>query len=61
MINSFSYLSFDDILPVSHLAKHISSLIILSFKYQNPLGGGGLDALSISLFLVIDDNTIKAS
>jgi hypothetical protein len=29
---------------VSHIAKHISSLIILSFKHQNPLGG--LDVLS---------------
>jgi hypothetical protein len=48
-----------DIFPVSHLAKLISSLINLSFKHQKPLGG--LDALSISSFLVIDDNTIKAS
>jgi hypothetical protein len=48
-----------DISPVSHLAKLVSSLIVLSFKHQNPLGG--LDALSISPFLVIDDNTIKAS
>jgi hypothetical protein len=33
-----------DIYPVSHLAKLISSLIVLSFKHQNPQGG--LDALS---------------
>jgi hypothetical protein len=50
---------YKTIFHVSHLAKVISSLIILSFKHQNSLGG--LDALSISLFLVIDDNTIKAS
>jgi hypothetical protein len=37
-----------DIFPVSHLAKLISSLIVLSFKHQNPQGG--LDALSISPF-----------
>jgi hypothetical protein len=45
--------------PVSCLAKLISSLIVLSLKHRNQLGG--LDALSISPFLVIDDNTIKAS
>jgi hypothetical protein len=44
---------------VSHLAKLNSSLIVLSFKHENPLGG--IDALSISPFLVIDDNMIKAS
>jgi hypothetical protein len=33
-----------DIFPVSHLAKLISSLIVLSFKHQNPQRG--LDALS---------------
>jgi hypothetical protein len=33
-----------DIYPVSHLAKLIISLIVLSFKHQNPQGG--LDALS---------------
>jgi hypothetical protein len=33
-----------DIFPISHLAKLISSLIVLSFKHQNPQGG--LDALS---------------
>jgi hypothetical protein len=48
-----------DIFPVSHLAKLISSLIILSFKHQNLQGG--LDTLSISPCLVIDDNPIKAS
>jgi hypothetical protein len=48
-----------DIFHVSHLAKLISSLIILSFKHQNPQRG--LDALSISHFLVIDGNPIKAS
>jgi hypothetical protein len=48
-----------DIFPVSHLAKLISPLILLSFKHQNPQEG--LDALSISAFLVIDDNPIKAS
>jgi hypothetical protein len=48
-----------DIFPISRLAKLIISLIILSFKHQNPQGG--LDALSISPFLVIDDNPIKAS
>jgi hypothetical protein len=48
-----------DIFPVSHLAKLISPLILLSFKHQNPQEG--LDALSISTFLVIDDNPIKAS
>jgi hypothetical protein len=37
-----------DIFPISHLAKLISSLIILSFTHQNPQGG--LDALSISPF-----------
>jgi hypothetical protein len=40
IISIYSY----DIFPVSHLAKLISSLIILSFKHQNPQGG--LDALS---------------
>jgi hypothetical protein len=34
-----------DIFPISHLAKLISSLIILSFKHQNQQGG--LDALSL--------------
>jgi hypothetical protein len=34
-----------DIFPISHLAKLISSLIVLSFKHQNPQGG--LDALSV--------------
>jgi hypothetical protein len=48
-----------DIFPISHLAKLLSSLIVLSFKHQNPQGG--LDALSISHFLVIDDNPIKGS
>jgi hypothetical protein len=48
-----------DIFPISHLAKLISSLIVLSFKHQNPQGD--LDVLSISPFLVIDDNPIKAS
>jgi hypothetical protein len=41
-----------------NLIKLISSLIVLSFNHKNPLGG--LNALSISPFLVIDDNTIKA-
>jgi hypothetical protein len=40
------------------LIKLISSLVVLSFNHQNPLGG--LDALSISPFLVIDDNIIEA-
>jgi hypothetical protein len=40
-----------------NLIKLISSLILLSFNHQNPQGG--LDALSISPFSVIDDNTIK--
>jgi hypothetical protein len=48
-----------NIFPVSHFAKLISALIILSFKHQNPQGG--LDALSISPFFMIDDNPIKAS
>jgi hypothetical protein len=34
---------------ISHLAKLISSLIILSFKHQNPQGG--LDALSAGISL----------
>jgi hypothetical protein len=52
-----------DIFPVSHLAKLISSLIILSFKHQNLLGG--LDALSVYnkelvwLTLVINKDSIS--
>ena len=40
------------------LIKLISSLIVLSLNHQNPQGS--LDALSISLFFVVDENTIKA-
>jgi hypothetical protein len=39
------------------LIKLISFLIVLSFNHQNPLEG--LDALSVSPFLVIDDNKLK--
>jgi hypothetical protein len=36
-----------DVFPISHLSKLISSLIILSFKHQNPQGA--LDAPSLIL------------
>jgi hypothetical protein len=42
--NERSHCNLYYIFPVSHLAKVIRSLIVLSFKHQNPLGG--LDALS---------------
>ena len=48
-INSISY---------STLSKLVRPLIILSFNSPKPTKG--LDALAISLFLMIDDNTIKA-
>jgi hypothetical protein len=41
-MNSFNIVTSH--FPVSHLAKLIISLIVLSFKHQNPQGG--LDALS---------------
>ena len=40
------------------LSKLIRPLIVLSFNLPKPTKG--LDALTISLFLVIDDNTTKA-
>jgi hypothetical protein len=43
---------------LTNLDKYISPLIALSLIHQNSLRG--LDALSISPFLVIDDNSIKA-
>jgi hypothetical protein len=46
-----------DIFPVSHLAKLISSLIILLFKHQNPQRG--LDALSISPFCWLMTTRLK--
>jgi hypothetical protein len=48
-----------DIFPVSHLAKLISSLIVC--RSNTKTHKRGLDVLSISPFLVIDDNPIKAS
>jgi hypothetical protein len=59
LIKWIALIHSQDIFPASHLAKLISSLIVLSFKHQNPQGE--LDALSITPFLVIDDNPIKAS
>ena len=43
---------------LSILSKHVRSLIMLSFNHPKPTKM--LDALSISPFLVIDDNLIKA-
>ena len=43
---------------LSILSKWVSPLITLSFNHPKPTKG--LDALSISPFLVIDDNLIKA-
>jgi hypothetical protein len=45
--------------PVSHLAKLISSLIVLSFKHQNTLGG--IDALSLLFFPITDRDCIALS
>ena len=43
---------------LSTLSKRVSPLITLSFNHPKPTKG--LDALSISPFLLIDDNLIKA-